>query len=86
MPVAWTLLINAGIFLTLPLVHFLLLYGILFLLRSDGKDFVLDAGTRTNMMFWLQSLQNKRREYSLKRVKLSTDRIGQWSSVVRFYS
>ena len=34
------------------------------------------------MMFWLQTLQNKRREYSLKRVKLSPDRIGQWASVV----
>ena len=50
--------------------------------RSDGKDFILDAGSRTKMMFWLQTLQNKRREYSLKRVKLSPDRIGQWASVV----
>lgn len=52
-----------------------------FQIKSDGKDFILDARSRTNMMFWLQSLQNKRREYSLKRVKLSADRIGQWSAV-----
>lgn len=52
-----------------------------FQIKSDGKDVILDAGSRKNMMYWLQSLQNKRREYSLKRVKLSPDRIGQWSAV-----
>ncbi|XP_045159661.2 TBC1 domain family member 2B-like isoform X2 [Mercenaria mercenaria] len=32
------------------------------------------------MMYWLQALQNKRREFNLSRVNVSHDRVGQWSN------
>ncbi|XP_060589227.1 TBC1 domain family member 2B-like [Ruditapes philippinarum] len=52
----------------------------LFQIKSDGKEILLDAGNRHNMMYWLQALQNKRREFNLSRVNVSHDRVGQWSN------
>ncbi|KAL4236317.1 TBC1 domain member 2A [Mactra antiquata] len=39
----------------------------LFQIKSDGKETSLDAGSRRKMMYWLQALQAKRREFNLSR-------------------
>ncbi|GAB1606296.1 Hypothetical predicted protein [Argonauta hians] len=36
----------------------------LFEIRSEGKIYSLDASNKVNMMYWLQTLQKKRRKYS----------------------
>ncbi|XP_029649821.1 TBC1 domain family member 2B isoform X3 [Octopus sinensis] len=36
----------------------------LFEIRSEGKIYSLDASNKVNMMYWLQTLQKKRRTYS----------------------
>ncbi|XP_041358045.1 TBC1 domain family member 2B-like [Gigantopelta aegis] len=49
----------------------------LFEIRSDGKVHLLDAQERSKMIYWLQELQKKRREFSQKRTSLSSERV-QW--------
>ncbi|XP_050403864.2 TBC1 domain family member 2B-like [Patella vulgata] len=44
-------------------------------IRSEGKTHYLDAQDRSKMIYWLQELQRKRREYSQKRTSLSTERM-----------
>ncbi|XP_052776257.1 TBC1 domain family member 2B-like [Mya arenaria] len=50
-----------------------------FQIKSDGKDYVLDAGNRQKMFYWLQALQTKRREFNLTRVTVSRDKLGHSS-------
>ncbi|XP_048255520.1 TBC1 domain family member 2B-like isoform X1 [Haliotis rufescens] len=50
----------------------------LFEIRSEGKIHYLDAQERHKMVYWLQELQRKRREYSQKRTTISSERV-QWT-------
>ncbi|XP_052274316.1 TBC1 domain family member 2B-like isoform X2 [Dreissena polymorpha] len=45
----------------------------IFQIKADGKDYFLDASTRKNMFYWLQTLQMKRREFNLSRHCVSSN-------------
>ena len=41
-----------------------------------GRVYELEAGDRADMLFWLQTLQKKRKEYSVRKTQLSKERFG----------
>ncbi|KAK3612580.1 hypothetical protein CHS0354_042080 [Potamilus streckersoni] len=51
----------------------------LFEIRSEDKEYLLDAQNRHNMMHWLQELQKRRRNFNMSKISLSKDRVGQWT-------
>ncbi|KAL3869079.1 hypothetical protein ACJMK2_041805 [Sinanodonta woodiana] len=51
----------------------------LFEIRSEDKEYLLDAQNRRNMMHWLQELQKRRRDFSMSKTSLSKDKVGQWT-------